>query len=174
MIRGTCSIPWANFSTNVTYLNPGESCSVEITFPQRPQSNEELKLTFSTSDGKASISMRITIFFVKCPIIEGRIGSNQVKVTEDDGTVMQRSLSVAPSIVDGVLCVPLRDFIELNHGKVVWDNVSRSATITMPGRSTVFVLGQKAAKTDGFEQNLDIKHSFAMANLWFQPGRLPE
>lgn len=171
-IRGTCSILWANFSTNVTYLNPGESCPIEITFPQRPQSNEELKLTFETTDGKSYVSMKIMVFFVKCPIIEGTITSNQVRVTEDDGRVMNKSLSVAPTIVGNIVCVPLRDFIEINHGKVAWDKVSRSATVTMPGRRSIFVLGQKTAKTDGFVQNLDSSTFLYNGKLMVPAGSL--
>jgi hypothetical protein len=156
-VRGACSLPWARFSPTTMYLRPGESCQVTLETPIAPESVEEARITFESEDGKSYVSLKLTIFIIKCPIIKGKIGNARISVTDDAGKTSPFTLKAQPIVKDGILCVPVRDFIEINHGRVDWDNASRQAIITMPGRSCVLTLGSKSASTNGTAEDMSGK-----------------
>lgn len=156
-LHGYCSFDLATFSPSVSYLRSGETCTVTLSFDQRPEGAQEIRIHFESEDGKAYVSLRLTVFFVKCPIIEGHFGSVNIKVTDDAGKTTASTLNAKPVMKNGVLYVPLRDFIEINHGKVEWDNVNKQATITMPGRSSVITLNSSKSSTSGTSEDLSGK-----------------
>ncbi len=164
-IRGDCSFSDVKFYPNITYLRAGETCSVTLSFDQRPEGAEEIRIHFETADGKAYVSLRLTVFFIICPIIEGKFGSLHVKVTDDAGNYKASTLKAKPIIKNGVFFVPLRDFIEINHGTVGWDNTSRQATINMPGRTGILTLDSRKASTNGTSEDLSGK-------TWLDNGKM--
>jgi hypothetical protein len=153
-VRGNCSADWVDFSPKVMYLNKGETFPVTLRFPQRNSGCQEMKISFETDDGQTYVSMKLTVFFIKCPIIKGQLGSTDCTVTNDKGSTTSRKLSICPVAKNNTIFVPLRDFIEINGGTVVWNKLTKKATITMPGRTITVGIGDKTATTNGVTENI--------------------
>lgn len=164
-IKGNCSADWVDFWPKVMYLNKGETFPVTLRFPQRNTGSEELKISFETDDGLTYVSMRLTVFFIKCPIIKGNIRSRDCLVTDDKGNTTPKRLSTAPMATGKTIFVPLRDFIEINGGTVVWDNTAKKATVTMPGRTITIGISVKTATTNGVAENIG-------SNTYLSSGKL--
>lgn len=153
-VKGVCSADWVDFWPRVMYFSQGETCPVTLRFPQRKTGAEEIKISFETDDGQTYVSMKLTVFFIKCPIIKGQLGSKECTVTDDKGTTKTGKLSTSPVTRDKNIFVPLRDFIEINGGTVTWNNATKKATITMPGRTIQVGIGDNSANTNGVAENL--------------------
>lgn len=153
-VRGNCSAGWVEFWPRTMYFSQGETYPVTLRFPQRQTGAEEIKISFETDDGQTYVSMKLTVFFIKCPIIKGKLNSKDCSVTDDKGSTTTRKLSTSPIVQGKNVYVPLRDFIEINGGTVSWDNTSKKATITMPGRTIQIGIGDNNANTNGTSESL--------------------
>jgi hypothetical protein len=164
-INGRCSLEEATFTPHVTYLGKGETFPVTLNFSQRNPGVEEIRIVFETADRESYVSLKLTVFFIKCPIIEGKFGQTKVTVTDDLGVKIKRNLSKAAFVRDGILLVPLRDFIETNHGNVGWNAQTKQASFEMPGRLGTFAPNSANASLNGNTQKLP-------ANTCLIDGRL--
>ena len=162
-VEGRCNQPSAKVNLIATYLRPGEKTGINITFPYTPEGLKTLVLTFRVPETNYQTSLEIDIYFVKCPIIEGKVGQKTCKIADDKGVSRNAMMVVAPTMKNGVLVVPLRFFVESCGGKVVWDSKTHSATVTIPGRVVTFSKSSNYASVNGYKENLS-SSSFIQSN----------
>ena len=67
---------------------------------------------------------------------ELKIGSNVI-TSDINGEVKEKTLDVAPYIVNGSTLIPLRGLVEEMGAEIAWDGETKSITLKIPGRTIV-------------------------------------
>ena len=67
---------------------------------------------------------------------ELKIGSNVI-TSDINGEVKEKTLDVAPYIVNGSTLIPLRGLVEEMGAEIAWDGDTKSITLKIPGRTIV-------------------------------------
>ncbi len=65
---------------------------------------------------------------------ELQIGSNVIK-TDINGNVSEKTIDVAPYIVNGSTMIPLRGLVEEMGAEITWDGDTKSITLKVPGKT---------------------------------------
>lgn len=107
------------------------------------------------------LSDEVSIFMTKAIVVEeikaapdnGEVGSNPTMVSATralpesmtiDG--QQVNFSQDPLVQDGILYVPLKAVVKAGGGRVHWAGKTKTATVEMPDRMAIFVVGEQKAE----------------------------
>jgi hypothetical protein len=148
MVKGTTNKDWAKLSMPIDYIPAKGKLNLTLRLNDRPQGNDRIVVTYTSPGTPYLARVTLDVFFAKCPIIECFVGSKEAKVTNDNNVTVKKTMSVAPFITGKTTMVPLRFFVENCGGEVVWDYVSKTAKVSMPGRECVFALGNTKASVN--------------------------
>jgi len=89
-------------------------------------------------------------------VMEFKMGSTQLNVQADDGTITAQTLDVAPYTVNDRTVVPVRVISESFGASVAWDEATETVTITKDDTVIKLTIGKTNATVNGSEVVLDV------------------